>query len=79
MGKLKFFLNLENFEEMEEFLRKFYTFYEKVGKFNLILVRLQGIFQNLKLINNEMCQRILVKYWEKFQSIFKILQFLQKC
>ncbi len=33
--------------------------------------------KKLKLINNKMFQRILVKYWD-FQSIFKILQFLQK-
>ncbi len=24
----------ENFEEIEEFLRKFYTFYQKIRKFN---------------------------------------------
>ncbi len=39
---------MENFEEIENFLRKFYTFYEKIGKFNWILVRYKGFLKKLK-------------------------------
>ncbi len=79
----EFWKNYKIFRKLQIILKRYKNFWEN---FMLLLGEnlelsfgvIRNFWKNLKLINNEMCRRISVKYWENFQSIFKILKFLQK-
>ncbi len=79
--KLKNLIIWKNFGKTVKFSENFRKFWRDAftsGKYETQFWCYKEFLKKLEIDNNEMCQRILIKYWENFPSIFKILQFLQK-